>query len=112
MQVRLKPKLGQVQSAVSRFQLLLFLLLFSLKILLKQNLIRVQFYTIHEKVKCLKWKHKEVSFPHHLFQSFVYVACDLLWFYRDKSYHEDTTQDALAISKTINKVLNIIMPGN
>jgi len=32
------------------------------------------------------------------------VACDLIWFYENKSFHEGTTQDTLAISKTINKV--------
>lgn len=64
------------------------------------------------KGQMFKVEAQKVSFPHHLFQSFVNGACDLLWFYRNKSYHEDNTQDALAISKTINKVLNIIMPGN
>jgi hypothetical protein len=39
-----------------------------------------------------------------LFQIFAYVACDLLWFYRNKSYHDGIIQDPLIISKTINRI--------
>lgn len=40
----------------------------------------------------------------HLFQIFASVACDLLWFYRNKSHHDGSSQEPLSISMTINKV--------
>jgi hypothetical protein len=39
-----------------------------------------------------------------IFQIFATVACDLLWFYRNKAYHDGVTHEALAISRHINKV--------
>lgn len=40
----------------------------------------------------------------HLFQICASVACDLLWFYRNKAHHDRITHNALAISRNINKV--------
>jgi hypothetical protein len=44
------------------------------------------------------------SIDHHKFQIFAAVTCDLLWFYRNKSYHEGITIDIRLISKHINTV--------
>jgi len=41
---------------------------------------------------------------HHKFQIFTAVACDLLWFYRNKSHHEGINIDVRLISQHINKV--------
>ncbi|XP_059428630.1 uncharacterized protein LOC132162415 [Corylus avellana] len=41
---------------------------------------------------------------HHKFQIFAYVACDLLWFYRNKAYHDGKIVDARSISAYINKI--------
>jgi ribonuclease HI len=40
----------------------------------------------------------------HKFQIFVAVACDILWFYRNKAYHDGLSFDAIAVSKHINKI--------
>jgi len=39
----------------------------------------------------------------HRFQIFADVACDYLWFTRNKVYHDGTIPNALLISTTINK---------
>jgi hypothetical protein len=44
------------------------------------------------------------SSNHHKFQIFAAVACDLLWFYRNKSYHEGIIIDIHHISKHINLI--------
>ncbi|XP_059428504.1 uncharacterized protein LOC132162261 [Corylus avellana] len=41
---------------------------------------------------------------HHKFQIFTSVPCDLLWFYRNKAYHEGKIVDARSISTHINKI--------
>jgi hypothetical protein len=41
---------------------------------------------------------------HHKFQIFAYVACDLLWFYRNKAYHDGKIVNARFISSHINKI--------
>lgn len=41
---------------------------------------------------------------HHRFQIFAAVTCDLLWFYRNKAFHDGITYDALQVSKNINKI--------
>jgi hypothetical protein len=40
----------------------------------------------------------------HRFQIFTAVACDFLWFTRNKAYHDGLLSDALVISTTINKL--------
>lgn len=40
----------------------------------------------------------------HHFQIFAAVLCDLLWFYRNKAYHEGLLFDALMISRNINRI--------
>lgn len=41
---------------------------------------------------------------HHRFQIFAAVACDLLWFYRNKAYHDGIITGIHHISKHINIV--------
>jgi hypothetical protein len=41
----------------------------------------------------------------HMFQIFVVVACDYLWFTRNKSHHDGLIPNALVISATINKTV-------
>jgi exonuclease III len=41
----------------------------------------------------------------HKFQIFAMVACDHIWFSRNKAHHEDLVPDALAISAHINKLV-------
>jgi len=41
---------------------------------------------------------------HHRFQIFVAVTCDLLWFYRNKAFHDGIPYDALQVSRNINKI--------
>jgi hypothetical protein len=41
---------------------------------------------------------------HHYFQIFVAVACDLLWFSRNKAFHDGIAFDALQLSRNVNKV--------
>jgi hypothetical protein len=41
----------------------------------------------------------------HKFQIFAMVACDHIWFSRNKAHHEDWVPDALAISAHINKLV-------
>jgi hypothetical protein len=40
----------------------------------------------------------------HKFQIFAAVACDILWFYRNKAYHDGISYDAISVSKHINKI--------
>jgi hypothetical protein len=40
----------------------------------------------------------------HKFQIFASVACDILWFYRNKALHENLTFDARSVSIHINKI--------
>jgi hypothetical protein len=40
----------------------------------------------------------------HKFQIFAAVACDILWFYRNKAYHDGLSYDAISVSKHINKI--------
>jgi hypothetical protein len=40
----------------------------------------------------------------HKFQIFAYVACDILWFYRNKAFYDGLTFDALKVSAHINKI--------
>jgi hypothetical protein len=40
----------------------------------------------------------------HKFQIFVVVACDILWFYRNKTYHDGVSYDVISVSKHINKI--------
>jgi hypothetical protein len=39
----------------------------------------------------------------HKFQIFAVVACDYLWFTKNKAHHDGTIPNALSISTTINK---------
>lgn len=41
----------------------------------------------------------------HKFQIFAAVACDQLWFSRNKAHHDHVVPNALAISATINKLV-------
>jgi hypothetical protein len=40
----------------------------------------------------------------HKFQIFAFVACDILWFYRNKALHENLTFDARSVSIHVNKI--------
>jgi hypothetical protein len=40
----------------------------------------------------------------HKFQIFASVACDILWFYRNKALHENLSFDARSVSIHINKI--------
>ena len=40
----------------------------------------------------------------HKFQIFAAVACNILWFYRNKAYHDGNTFDAISVSRHINKI--------
>jgi hypothetical protein len=40
----------------------------------------------------------------HKFQIFASVACDILWFYKNKALHENLTFDARSMSMHINKI--------
>jgi hypothetical protein len=41
---------------------------------------------------------------HHKFQIFASVACDILWFYRNKAFHDEATIDARSVLVHINKI--------
>jgi ribonuclease HI len=41
---------------------------------------------------------------HHKFQIFAAMACDILWFYRNKALHEGASFNAISISNHINKI--------
>jgi hypothetical protein len=41
---------------------------------------------------------------HHKFQIFAIVACDILWFYRNKSFHDGASFNARSMSVHINKI--------
>ncbi len=41
---------------------------------------------------------------HHRFQVFSAVSCDLLWFHRNKAFHDGTSYDVLQTSRNINKI--------
>jgi hypothetical protein len=40
----------------------------------------------------------------HKFQIFAFVACDILWFYRNKALHKNLTFDARSVSIHVNKI--------
>jgi hypothetical protein len=40
----------------------------------------------------------------HKFQIFAAVACDILWFYRNKAFHNGTSFDTRFVSMHINKI--------
>lgn len=40
----------------------------------------------------------------HKFQIFATVACDILWYYRNKAFHDGLSFDARNVSRHINKV--------
>jgi hypothetical protein len=40
----------------------------------------------------------------HLFQIFAMVACDQIWFSRNKAFHEGLVPNALFVSSTVNQV--------
>jgi hypothetical protein len=40
----------------------------------------------------------------HLFQIFASVACDLLWFNKNKAMHDGVSPYVLVLSSSINKV--------
>jgi hypothetical protein len=40
----------------------------------------------------------------HKFQIFASVACDILWFYRNKAFHDGISFDACNVSAHINKI--------
>jgi hypothetical protein len=51
--------------------------------------------------------HERIGIPRkdfHLFQIFAMIACDQLWFSRNKAHHEDLIPNTLVISATINKL--------
>lgn len=41
----------------------------------------------------------------HLFQIFVSVACDSIWFARNKAHHDNIVPNALDLSATINRTV-------
>jgi hypothetical protein len=51
---------------------------------------------------------KKIGIPtadSHLFQIFAMVTSDHIWFYRNKTHHEDFVPNALVISAKINKLV-------
>ena len=40
----------------------------------------------------------------HKFQIFAFVACDILWFYKNKALHDEVSLDARSVSAHINKI--------
>jgi hypothetical protein len=42
----------------------------------------------------------------HFFQIFVTVACDQIWFARNKAHHENLVPNAMTISAKINRLSN------
>jgi hypothetical protein len=40
----------------------------------------------------------------HKFQIYASVACDILWFYKNKALHDDVSFDARSVSAHINKI--------
>jgi len=52
--------------------------------------------------------HRLIGIPHaeaHMFQIFAVVACDYLWFTKNKAHHEGLIPNDLVISSTINKTI-------
>jgi hypothetical protein len=43
------------------------------------------------------------SSEHHRFQVFATVTCDMLWFHRNKAFHDGTSFDACTVAKLITK---------
>jgi hypothetical protein len=41
---------------------------------------------------------------HHRFQIFATMACDLLWHYHNKAFHDTLSFDAIQVSQHINKI--------
>jgi hypothetical protein len=41
----------------------------------------------------------------HLFQIFATIACDQIWYARNKALHEELVPNALVISSTINRIV-------
>ena len=41
---------------------------------------------------------------HHNFQVFAFMACDILWFYRNKAFHDGVSFDACSVFTHINKI--------
>jgi hypothetical protein len=58
-------------------------------------------------IKALISPGTSLSIPkqnHHRFQIFAAISCDLLWFYRNKAFHDGVSFDALQISRNVNKI--------
>jgi hypothetical protein len=50
--------------------------------------------------------HRMIGIPQaeiHLFQIFAAIACDYLWFIKNKAHHDGLIPNALVISSTINR---------
>jgi hypothetical protein len=41
---------------------------------------------------------------HHKFQIFVAVTCDILWFYKNRAFHDGASFNAISVLKHINKI--------
>jgi hypothetical protein len=57
-------------------------------------------HLILDPEKFLNISNKEI----HLFQVFVFVACDLLSLSRNKAQHESTIPEAISLAKTVGKI--------
>jgi hypothetical protein len=53
------------------------------------------------------WHPETIGIPlvdTYLFQVFAMVACDQIWFSRNKAFHEGLGPNALSVSSTVNQV--------
>jgi hypothetical protein len=69
--------------------------------------IAFQFTSMPEWINLIISSESSFGIPlvdHHKFQIFLAVACGILWFYRNKAYHDGDSFDAISVSKHINKI--------
>jgi hypothetical protein len=69
--------------------------------------IALKFTSMSEWISSIISPGSSIGIPlvdHHKFQIFAVVACDILWFYRNKAFHDGVSFDAISVSKYINKI--------
>jgi ribonuclease HI len=67
----------------------------------------LQFSSMSEWISSIISPGSSIGIPFedkHKFQIFAAVACDILWFYRNKAYHDSLSFDARSVSMHINKI--------
>jgi hypothetical protein len=66
-----------------------------------------RFFSMSEWIGSIISSGSSLGIPlvdHHRFQIFAYVVCDILWFYRNKAFHDGVSFNARSVSMHINKI--------